>query len=124
MENSKSIAALAGPTLIVMVLSEMKFWNPTLYETQIVPLIYVSGMLFFVAGLAIVRQHNIWIWSWQLVITLLGWGSILLGLTRMFYPQMQKEKFKNDTSDLIIELALILIGIFLTFKAYWPMKKS
>ena len=35
MEKSKSIAGIVGPTLIVMVLSELKIWNPTLYETQI-----------------------------------------------------------------------------------------
>lgn len=39
MGKSKSIAKIVGPTLIVMVFSEMRFWNPTLYDTQIVPLI-------------------------------------------------------------------------------------
>ena len=52
MQKSKSIAAIAGPTMIVMVFSEMKFWNPTLYDAQIVPLIYLNGVLLFVAGLA------------------------------------------------------------------------
>ncbi len=65
MEKSKSIAGIIGPTLTVMVLSELKIWNPTLYDAQIVPLVYLSGALLFVAGLYIVRQHNSWLWGWQ-----------------------------------------------------------
>jgi len=123
MEKSKSIAAIVGPTLIVMVLSEFKIWNPTLYDTQIVPLVYLSGVLMFIAGLTIVRKHNIWVWEWQTTITVIGWLSILLGLLRMFLPQMYKAQFKNDNFALIVEISLILIGILLTFKAYFPMKR-
>ncbi len=51
MDKSKSIAAIVGPTLIVMVIAELKLWNPTLYETQVVPLVYLSAVLLFIAGL-------------------------------------------------------------------------
>ena len=122
MEKSRSIAAIVGPTLIVMVLSELKFWNPTLYDTQIVPLVYLSGILFFIAGLTIVNKHNLWVWGWQITITVIGWPGISLGLLRMFFPQMYKAQFKNDNFALIVEISLILVGIFLTFKAYSPMQ--
>lgn len=46
MEKSKSIAGIVGPTLIVMTFSEI-------YDTQIIPLIYLNGVLLFIAGLAI-----------------------------------------------------------------------
>lgn len=122
MEKSKSIAGIVGPTLIVMVLSELKLWNPTLYDTQIVPLVYFSGVLLFVAGIAIVRSHNIWTWSWHLIITIIGCFSILLGCVRMFFPQLYLVKLKNDNYILSVELLLISAGIFLTFKAYTPEK--
>jgi len=41
----------------------------------------------------------------------------------MFFPQVQKAEFGNNNSILIVELILILTGIFLTFKAYFPTKK-
>ena len=119
-EKSKSIAGIVGPTLIVMVFSEMKFWNPTLYDSQIVPLIYLNGVLLFVAGLAIVRSHNIWTKSWQTLITIIGYVLIMIGLLRMLFPQTQEEQFENNYSIMIFEIALILIGIFLTIKAYYP----
>jgi hypothetical protein len=124
MEKSKSIAGLAGPTLVVMVLSEMKLWNPTLYDTQIAPLIYLNGVLLFIAGLAIVRTHHIWAYSWQTLVTIVGYLGIVLGLFRMFFPHVQKSEFRNTDSVLIVEILLILLGMFLTFKAYFPSNKS
>jgi hypothetical protein len=122
-EKSRSIAGIVGPTLIVMVFSETRFWNPTLYDTQIVPLIYFNGVLLFVAGLAIVRNHNIWTASWQTLITVTGYLVIIIGLLRMFFPQLQAEKFRNNNSVLVFEIVLILIGVFLTIKAYYPKTK-
>lgn len=118
MEKSKKIAGIVGPTLIVMILSEMKFWNPTLYDTQIVPLIYLNGVLLFVAGLAIVRSHNIWVYGWQTILTILGYVVIALGTFRMFFPQIQKAEFDNNNYILVIQLILIMLGLFLTFKSF------
>ena len=123
MEKSKSIAGIVGPTLIVMVLSELKVWNASLYDTQIVPLVYLSGVLIFVAGLSIVRRHNVWAWGWQTLITIIGWLGLILGILRMFFPQMYSAKFRNDSFAFAIELILIFIGIILTVKAYLPTKK-
>ena len=119
MDKSKSIAGIAGPTLLVMVLSELKIWNPTLYDEQIVPLVYLSGVLLFVAGIAIVRMHNLWVLRWPVAITLAGWLSMALGVFRAFFPQTYKGNFNNDTPTLLVELVLIGLGLFLTFKAYW-----
>jgi hypothetical protein len=118
MEKSKSIAKIVGPTLIVMVFSEMRLWNPTLYDSQIVPLIYLNGVILFVAGLAIISNHNVWIYGWQTVVTIIGYAVMIIGLLRMLFPEIQKSEFKNDNSTMIVEVVLIIIGVFLTFKAY------
>lgn len=123
MEKSRSIAKIVGPTLIVMVFSEMRFWNPTLYDRQIVPLIYLNGMILFVAGLAIITQHHIWVDGWQTLVTIIGYAFMLIGLLRMLFPEIQKTAFNNDSSIMILEVVLILIGVFLTWKAYSPIKK-
>jgi hypothetical protein len=118
MKNSISIARIVGPTLIVMVSSELEFWNPTLYDAQITPLVYLSGVLMFVAGLSIVNKHNIWCWKWETLVTFIGYFAILLGLLRMFFPQTYSKNFKNDSTALYIEIILIIIGLFLTYKGY------
>lgn len=119
MEKSKSIAGIVGPTLIVMIFSEMRIWNPTLYDTQIVPLIYLNGVLLFISGLAIVRRHNIWTFGWQTVITIIGYFAIIVGLFRMLFPQVQEAEFENNNWILVLEIFFVLVGFFLTYKAYF-----
>jgi len=120
--KSKSIAAIVGPTLVVMILSEMKFWNPELYASQIVPLIYLNGVLLFVAGISIVKSHNVWTTNWPVLLTILGYALILIGLFRMFFPNIQEAEFENNNVVMIIQIALIAFGVFLTLKAYYPTK--
>jgi hypothetical protein len=49
-------------------------------------LIFLSGILLFVAGLAIVRVHNVWVGGGPVLLTVLGWVAILSGLARMLFP--------------------------------------
>lgn len=55
--ESRRIAGLLGPTMIVMIVSEFPLVQPRLYDMQIPPVVYLSGALMFVAGLAIVRAQ-------------------------------------------------------------------
>ena len=58
MTNSKRIGGLLGSTLMVIVASEFPLIQPHLYDEQIPPVVYLSGVIMFVAGLAIVQWHN------------------------------------------------------------------
>jgi len=120
--NSKHIAGFVGPTLIAMTISESKFIQPHLYDTQIAPVVYLSGTLLFVAGLAIVRVHNRWMGDWTVLVTLIGWFAIFGGLFRMFATKLYQQGAQNTTALLVLELVLLAIGIFLTFKAYVGIK--
>src|SRR5271166_1483673 len=84
MSESKRIAGLVGPTIVAMIVSEFPLVQPHLYDAQIPPVVYLSGVLMFVAGLAIVRAHNHWALDWSVLITLSGWFGLALGLFRMF----------------------------------------
>ena len=84
MANSKQVGGLVGPTLVAILVSEFPLVQPRLYDTQIPPVVYLSGVLLFVAGLAVVRSHNVWARNWTVLITLSGWSFLALGLVRMF----------------------------------------
>jgi len=84
MVDSRKIAGLLGPTIVAMVASEFPVVQPHLYDTQIPPVVYLSGTLMFVGGLAVVRAHNQWRRDWTVLVTLSGWFFLLLGLFRMF----------------------------------------
>jgi multisubunit Na+/H+ antiporter MnhG subunit len=120
MENSKKIAGLLGPTIVAMVASEFPLVQPHLYDAQIPPVVYLSGVLMFVGGLAIVRAHNVWVRNWTSCVTLSGWFFLVLGLTRMFAASSYQRAAAGTSSQtfMALESALIGVGAFLSYKAY------
>ena len=120
MPESKRIAGLVGPTIVAMIASEFPPVQPHLYDIQIPPVVYLSGVLMFVAGLAIVRAHNRWARDWTLLITLSGWFGVVLGLFRMFAAG-RYQRSAADTSAtvfMVLEGVLFVCGVIMTFKAY------
>ena len=51
-------------------------------------LIYLSGVLSLLAGLAIVIAHNRWSGGWPVIITVLGWLMVIGGVIRIVVPQV------------------------------------
>lgn len=120
MANSKQIAGLVGPTIVAMIVSEFPLVQPHLYDAQIPPVVYLSGVLMFVAGLAIVRAHNHWARDWTVLVTLTGWFALALGLFRMFAAgAYQRRSAGTDVMVFIVaEGVLLVCGLVLTYKGY------
>jgi uncharacterized membrane protein HdeD (DUF308 family) len=85
-------------------------------------LIFVSGILLLVAGLAIVRVHNFWNGGWRVVVTVLGWLAVISGLLRMFLPfwaaSIASTLGQSSTPVIIGALLPLLVGGFLSYKAF------
>jgi len=84
MTTSRTIAQLAGPTIVAMTVSEM--FHLPIWATNLPTLTYLNGVLLFLAGVAILRVHNRWVPAWPVLVTSTGWLSTLGGLFRMFFP--------------------------------------
>jgi hypothetical protein len=116
MTDPRRIAGLLGPTLVVLSASEAI--NARIWATVSVTQTYLAGSLWFVAGLAIVRAHHSWTRGWPVLVTFLGWFAILGGLFRMFAPELAQRSVPNASILLGTQVVLLLIGLFLTAKAY------
>jgi uncharacterized membrane protein HdeD (DUF308 family) len=118
--NSKQIGALLGPTMVVMLIAEFPLVQPHLYDDQIPSVIYLSGILMFVAGLAIVRVHNVWARDWTVLITLSGWSFLVLGLVRIFAASRyhQAAQAASSMAFMALEGFLLAVALVMTFKAY------
>ena len=85
-------------------------------------LIFLSGILSLLAGIAIVRVHNVWTGGWRIVVTVLGWLAIAGGLARMWFPQLAAPIAEalggNATGLLVGGLVVLALGAFLSYKAY------
>ena len=118
--ESKRVAALVGPTIIAMIVAEYPLVQPHLYDAQIPPVVYLSGVLMFVAGLAIVRAHNHWARNWTVLVTLSGWFALVLGLFRMFNADLY-QRGAADTDVMVFmdaEAVLLACRLVMTVKGY------
>ena len=120
MANSRNIAGLLGPTMIAIAVSEalnlrmlVSFIGPSH-----APLVYLNGTLLFVAGLSVVRVHNVWTRGWPVLVTVVGWLVMLLGLARMFAPVSVQEPARSTTGVYGLLLVMLVVGVLLTFQAY------
>jgi hypothetical protein len=90
-QRSIFLARLIGPVLITVGIALI--FNSDTYRYMAAQflvsyaLIYVAGILAMFAGLAIVNVHNVWHWKWPVIITVLGWMSLLGGIIRILIPQ-------------------------------------
>lgn len=119
MTASRTIAGLAGPMLIALGLSELL--NPRLFDTNIAPVTYLSGSLWLLAGLAILRAHNRWTRGWPVAVTIVGWFAVVLGATRMFLPELAAQGAAAGPTAAVTQAVLLAIGALLTFQAYRPV---
>ncbi|WP_434424718.1 hypothetical protein [Nannocystis pusilla] len=110
MSNSRQLAGLLGPTLVAVGATEAL--NMDIFAEQTAPVVYLNGTLLFVAGLAVVRAHPRWTWSWHVLVTLTGWLALLGGLYRMIAPDAPQADGGVLTYAGLV--ALILFGAVLT----------
>ena len=118
--DSRRLGALVGPSVMAIIASEFPLVQPNLYTEQIPPVVYLSGTLLFVAGLAIVRVHNRWARDWTVLLTLTGWAALGLGLVRMFAAGAYRAS-AAQTAPIVymaIEGVLFTIGAAITVASY------
>lgn len=125
MANSKMLASLIGPTFLALggmvLLNQSMLVNLTHDMAEGPMILAVSGILVFVAGIAILRVHNVWVKGWPVVVTIVGWAALLSGLGRMFFPALILEiaaRFVDCPYTLpTAGTAMLVLGGFLSFKA-------
>ena len=114
MPDSRQLAGLIGPALVAIGATEAL--NLEMFAHQIAPVVYLDGTILFVVGLAIVRAHNRWTWSWPVLITATGWILILGGLYRMIAPGMPQAGVNAWSYAMFAAVAAV--GLLLSYEAY------
>jgi hypothetical protein len=121
MPNSVHIAKLVGPALIGITVTE--WMNLDVFAAAIGPAfaahVYLDGTLLFIAGLAILRAHNVWSRRWPVLITLVGWLGVVGGLGRMAAPVSAQRVGENAPAVYASLVVLFVIGVVLTIQGYF-----
>jgi proline iminopeptidase len=112
-KKSIRLAGLVGPAAVLLGLTETL--NLHIWTTNLAQVTYLNGALLFIAGLSIIRIHNIWK-GWPVLITLAGWILFFGGMYRMIAPEAKQAG--ETLATYAVFTLLFLGGIYLTFRAY------
>jgi uncharacterized protein YjeT (DUF2065 family) len=126
METSLFLAQLIGPVLIVigvgLLLKQTEFREMATDFLSSRALIFVSGLLTLVTGLAIVLTHNVWEFNWPVIITILGWLSVFGGVFRILFPdsvQSMGTSMLDKPATMTVSGAIqIVLGLWLSYVGY------
>jgi len=70
-----------------------------------------TGYISLLMGLATVVLHNVWVPDWRVVITILGWSTLIKGILKIGFPEFinaQAQKFKSQQT--LEAILLLLLG--------------
>ncbi len=80
----------------------------------------VAASINLIVGLLVVLTHQVWM-GWPIIITLIGWASLLKGLLRMYQPKLQGVIFKGlveGQRGYATGFIVLLVGVFLTYMGF------
>ncbi len=127
MTASIFIARLLGPLFlllgIAMLLKPAHFRAIMEDFLRRPAMIYLAGFFGLLGGIALVLTHNLWVADWRVIITLIGWITIVRALVAVYAPELVAKAapalFANrpllyafEALDLVLGLVMIYFGYF------------
>jgi len=124
MHTTYFLARLIGPVEVVLAIGILA--NRAVYKdvtAQLLgnpALVSITGILGLTAGLAILNAHSRWTSDWRSLITLLGWFLTLVGVFRIFAPDLVRYLSipANNTAITVAGVLLLTSGGILTYQGY------
>jgi len=85
-------------------------------------LLFVSGFMALIIGIALVVSHNLWVADWRVLITITAWLAFLKGIVRIVFPQValseSKKWVENDAAYYTTSVIVIIIGLVLGYHGF------
>ncbi len=126
MQTSLFLAKLLGPFFLIVgasLLINRDGFRAIVDEFMRSPaLVFLTGLMILPAALAIVLVHNVWTADWRVLITILGWLSIVSAVLRLAAPRLALDvgrKLYAKPNVITISAGIwIAIGAVLCFFGY------
>lgn len=123
MMTSLFLGKVVGAYLVVVgasLLLRKKMWHNVVRDfTKSSMAMTVAALFELLIGLFIVASHNVWVQSWEVVITIIGWLMVFEGIAYLFIPhKVLKEKiraFDNTTWYTMGGIIALLLGAYMVY---------
>lgn len=85
-------------------------------------LLFLTGVMALIIGILMVLSHNLWVMDWRVLVTIMGWLSLIKGSARVLFPAPTSDLIQKWTENDKVYSAtiycVILIGILFI---YWGL---
>ncbi|MBW2970507.1 hypothetical protein KY319_05275 [Candidatus Woesearchaeota archaeon] len=78
-----------------------------------------TGYITLIMGLVTVILHNVWVADWRVVITVLGWSTLIKGIMKIGFPEhirKQAQRFKKK--QVLSAIILLFLGAWLFWMSF------
>jgi hypothetical protein len=125
MQPAVFIARLVGPVFVAVglgILLNGTFYTALILEAVHSPtLIYFSGLMALIPGLAILNVHRTWS-GWPVIVTIVGWLMVIGGAFRLVLPAttatLAGDIYTKAAVLLTIAAIMVVVGAYLCFEGY------
>jgi hypothetical protein len=131
MNRSLFLARLIGPVLVITGLGMLASGQNYLdIATGIIgdgALLYFGSVLGLLAGMALVLTHNAWVADWRVIITLLGWFSVIESAVWILAPKLLARLYAPllvPAMPLFVGVLALLLGAVLCYFGYFAQPST
>lgn len=105
-------------TSLAMLVHEQRYKRMLHEGYANAPLLNLCGVIGLILGLLLVVGHNIWVSDWPVLVTIIGWITLLMGAYRLFAPTHFVKNMKTLQAkkgyDFIVWVCLV-VGIYMVW---------
>ncbi|MFA6119171.1 MAG: hypothetical protein WCT85_01300 [Parachlamydiales bacterium] len=87
------------------------------------PIIIVVSSLRLIVGLAIILAHNLWVADWRVLITILGWMSLIMAIAGLYFlkdfSKIISKILSHKNAYVWIGTILSIIGAYLAYNGFY-----
>ena len=82
---------------------------------------FLFGAMIFLLGLLFVQLHNVWTGGWQIVLSVICWGTLVKGLCYLFAPKASLAFARKWLSVVNIHVSAFItlaVGLYLGYELF------
>jgi hypothetical protein len=126
MDKSKFLSKVIGIYLIIisiaMLVRMQEFTHDVTKLINDAPLMFVVGFFTLILGILMVVSHNIWQWNWRVIVTIIGWITLLKGASIIFSLQFLDKAamlfVQNINAFYIAAIIDLVLGVLLSYLGF------
>ena len=123
MSISNYLAQIWGITITatsLALLIKPKLLERLFKDAENKAVMFFWGIVTLAVGIAMVLMHNLWVPDWRIIITILGWLTLIKGLDLLLLPKRMKKRWSitGNRQWVVIFTFLLISGLVLTYLGF------